>query len=475
MTSIKKNLMYNIFYQILTIVLPLLTAPYISRTLGATNVGIYSYSYSVAYYFILFAMLGISNYGNRTIAMFRDDKEKLSSKFSEIYYIQLFMFSISIIFYLIYTVFINRSNSTIVWLQLIYVFSGVLDISWLFFGLEKFKITVTRNTIIKLLTVLLIFIFVKNESDLWIYTLIMSTGTLLSQLYLWFQLKGIIKFKKCKFNDIKEHIKPILILFVPVISYSIYKVMDKIMLGNMSSFEQVGFYQSSEKIINIPMGIITAVGTVMMPRMSNIISKGDKKNTNEYIRISIKLVTLIGSALTFGIIGTSKVLSIVYFGEDFVSCASILILLSLTIFSLSWANVCRTQYLIPKKEDKKYIISTIVGAVVNLIINIILIPKFGANGAAVGTIFAELCVMLIQLYFVNKNIPILKYILNSIHYIVSGIIMMIVVYIIYKKFGISVNTLILQIGLGGLTYIITCFLFIKIFKDDIFKLLKKIK
>ena len=475
MKSIKKNLLYNILYQILVIVLPLITAPYISRTLGAKNVGVYSYTYSIAYYFILVAMLGINNHGNRTIAMCRDNKEKLSKAFSEIYTIQAFMFCISTIIYIAYVFFFVKEYNLVFWLQLLYVLSGLLDISWLFFGLEEFKITVTRNTIIKLATVALMFIFVKEKNDLWIYTLIMSTGTFLSQLYLWFHLKKILKFKKCKFEDIKKHIKPILILFIPVISYSIYKVMDKIMLGSMTTFEEVAFYQNSEKIIGIPMGVITAVGTVMMPRMSNIISKGDKKNTTEYIRVSIKVVTLIGSALTFGIIGSSKVLAPVYFGKEFVRCSTVMTLLALTIFSLSWANVCRTQYLIPKKEDKVYVRSSIYGAIVNLIINVLLIPKYGANGAAVGTIFAEFAVMITQVVTVNKNIPIVKYIINSLHYIISGLIMMVIVYKIGNFFGINIKSLVIQILCGGISYTCLTFVFIKIFRDDILKMVKKVK
>jgi len=472
MNSVKKNLIYNVLYQVLIIVLPLITAPYISRTLGAKNVGIFSYSYSVANYFVLIAMLGINTYGNRTIAMCRDDKKKLSKTFSEIYTIQFSSFIFSVISYILFISIFNKNDSIISWLQLIYVISGMIDISWLFFGLEQFKITVTRNTIIKILTIVLIFIFVRDKNDLWIYTLIMSIGTFFSQLYLWFNMKKYTYFTKCSIKSLKKHIKPILILFIPVISYSIYKVMDKIMLGNMTSFEEVGFYQNSEKIISIPMGVITALGTVMMPRMSNIIAKGDKKNTKEYIRVSIKVVTCLGAALAFGIIGTSKVLAPVYFGKEFEKCSSILMLLSITIFSLSWANVCRTQYLIPSKKDKVYVNSTIVGAVINLLINLLLIPKFGANGAAVGTIFAEMSLMVIQVIYVNKTIPVVKYIFDSTHYIISGILMMITVYIVGLKLGTTIISLVTQIFVGGLTYTIITLVLMKVLNDDMLPLIK---
>ena len=475
MKTVAKNLLYNIFYQILIILLPLITAPYISRVLGAEKMGIYSYTYSVAYYFLLFAMLGISNYGNRLIASTRDDKDKLNKSFWEVYAIQFFMYIFAIILYVVYTLFINKSNNLITWLQIIYVTSGLLDISWLFFGLEKFKITVTRNTIIKILTVVLMFVFVKKEEDLWKYTLIMALGTFLSQLYLWFQIKKYINFTRIKIKNLKKHIKPILILFIPVIAYSIYKVMDKIMLGSFSTYEQVGFYQSSEKIINIPMGVITAIGTVMMPRMSNIISKGDKNKVNDYIKISIKLVTIVGAAITFGIIGTSNILAPVYFGEEFAPCSKLLMLLSLTIFSLSWANVARTQVLIPQKKDKSYVISTIVGALINLVINILLIPKYGANGAAVGTIFAEFFVMIIQVIIVNKEIPIIKFIIKTIPFMIFGFIMMICINFLGYYLGQSILTLILQVCTGSFIYIILSIIYLIISKDEFLNILKRKK
>lgn len=174
----------------------------------------------------------------------------------------------------------------IVLLQLIYVTSGLFDIGWLFFGLEQFKLTVARNTLIKISTVVLMFVFVHKPSDLWKYTLIMSAGTLFSQAYLWLYVKKYVSFEKCSVKEITSNIKPVLILFIPVLAYSIYKVMDKIMLGNMSSYDQVGFYNNAEKIINIPMGIITALsdnggvtrGICKMDEQNNLTEVVETKN-----------------------------------------------------------------------------------------------------------------------------------------------------------------------------------------------------
>ena len=470
MKSLQKNFLYNVLYQILLVILPLITAPYISRTLGATAVGVYSYTYSVAYYFLLIAMLGIGNHGNRSIAAVRDDRKKLNKTFSSIYSLQVITFSIAILAYAIYLVLFVKDNRLIVLLQLIYVTSGLFDIGWLFFGLEQFKLTVARNTLIKISTVVLMFVFVHKPSDLWKYTLIMSAGTLFSQAYLWLYVKKYVSFEKCSVKEITSNIKPVLILFVPVLAYSIYKVMDKIMLGNMSSYDQVGFYNNAEKIINIPMGIITALGTVMLPRMSNIVANGDKKRVDDYIRISAKLVTLLSSAIAFGLMGVSSVLAPVFFGDEFIACGEIIRLLSVTVFFIAWANVIRTQYLIPNKRDSIYLTSTMVGAILNLIINWMLIPKYQANGAAFGTIVAEFSVMIVQLVAVKNELPMRKYIMSYSPILIIGLIMAVLVDRIGIKLGVSVSTLAIQILAGGFFFCIATIAYLRISNDEMWRL-----
>lgn len=470
MESVKKNFIYNVVYQILLVILPLITAPYIARTLGATAVGIYSYTNSIAYYFILFAMLGISNYGNISIASVRDNKEKLNKTFSTIYQLQFILFILAIVIYCIYSIFFVSENNLIFILQIFYVASGLLDISWLFFGLEQFKLTVFRNVVIKVITLVAMFLFVKNPDDLWIYTLIMSVGTFISQAYLWLYVRKFVKFTRVSFKNIRKILKPVLILFIPVIAYSIYKVMDKIMLGNMANYAEVGYFNNAEKIINIPMGIITALGTVMLPRMSNIIAKKDKDKSKKYISLSLKLVTIISSAISFGLIGISNIFTPVFFGEGYDPCINIIILLSVTVFFISWANVIRTQYLMPNRYDKIYVISTIVGAIVNLIINLLLIHKYKAIGAAIGTIFAEFSVMIIQFIAVKKKIPIFKYIFEYLPILFIGFVMMILVNCIGKYMGISITTIIAQILIGGTFFIIFTMIFICIKRDEFYYL-----
>lgn len=467
MNSVQKNFLYNVAYQILLVLLPLVTAPYISRMLGPTAVGIYSYTNSVANYFLLTATLGIANYGNRSIAAAREDKETLNRTFSSLFCLQAIIFCIGLIAYAFYLFAFVKDNRLVAALQMLYIFSGLLDISWLYFGLEKFKITVTRNIAVKILTVVMVFVLVQEPGDLWKYTLIMVSGNVLSQAYLWFCLKKHAVIVRVKAKEIFCHIKPVLMLFIPVLAYSIYKIMDKIMLGNMSTYEQVGFYNSAEKIINIPMGVITALGTVMLPRMSNSLAKGDAGVVARSIRISTKFVTIVASAIAFGLIGISNGVVPIFFGEGYEPCIRIIQLLSVTVFFVSWANVVRTQYLIPNHYDKIYIISTFVGAVLNFVVNLLLIPTLHATGAAIGTIVAEFSVMITQFVAIRRKMPVYKYIREYVPVLLIGLIMMFAVRYIGVALSSGVISLALQVVGGGVLFCVCVIIFLKIKKDEI--------
>lgn len=460
-TSVKKNFYYNSIYQILTIIIPLITAPYISRVIGPTGNGIYSYTYSIVQYFALFAMLGLNNYGNRSVAKCRNNKEKLSKEFCSIYAMQLMTSLIMLTIYVGYITVFNKKYFIYSLVQLIYLISVCFDINWFFYGLEEFKLTVIRNTIIRLITVIGIFTIVKSEEDLIIYVVLMCISSLISQLILWPFLKKRINFIRPKLSDITKHIIPNLRLFIPVIAISIYKFMDKIMLGNMSTMENVGYYEYAERIINIPLSIITALGTVMLPRISNLVANGQDEKIKFYIDKSIKYMMFLSIPIAVGLIVISPNFIPLFLGEEFLQTAYIIQYLSVTIIFISWANVIRTQYLIPKEKDSIYINSVIIGAVVNFIINIILIPKYQTVGAAIGTIAAEFSVMLYQTIKVRKTLEIKKYLLDTSKFAITGIVMFGVVILLKKIIHNTIGLLIIQVVAGGLVYFILNYQFIK--------------
>lgn len=427
MKSENKNFIYNIIYQILIYIFPLITTPYISRVLGVENIGIYSYTYSIVYMFMLVAMLGINNYGNRAVSRERDDIQKLSETFFSIYYLQLFTcFIISIIYIAFILIFVDRYQNIFI-MQFIYLISVYFDINWFYFGIEKFKITITRNLFIKIVSTILIFLLVKDKSDLIIYTLIMSSSTLISQLYLMIILKKYIKYVKVSLNKVLSNFKGCLILFIPVLAYGIYRVMDKTMIGSLSTVIELGYYENAEKIINIPIAVITALGTVMLPRMSYIF-KNNNENYKKQIYESMKLGLLLSTIMALGLILTADDIALVLFGNEFLVSGTIIKLLTLTIIVSSWANIIRTQFLIPIGADKIYIYSTIGGAVINLVLNLIFIKPFGARGACIGTIAAESYVMLYQTIKTRNKLEIKKYTNLMIKYLIINTSIILVSY-----------------------------------------------
>lgn len=477
MPSIKKNLIYQISYEVLVMLLPIITSPYVSRVLGAMNIGIYSYTYTIANYFVLFAALGIRNYGNREISRVRDDKVKLNKTFSEILSLHILISLVVVLGDIVYTfTMANQEYKLYSLIFGLYVLGALFDISWLFFGLEQFKTTVTRNTVIKFVSVICIFVFVNNENDLWKYVLILALGNFLSQLYLWAYTGKYVEFTKVTFAGIMRHFPQMALLFIPTIAASLYNYMDKIMLGVISGNTQLGFYDNSEKIVFVVVSVLGSLGTVMLPRMSNLIAQGETQKSKKYINDSMHVVILMASAFTFGIIGISKVFAPVFWGEEFTECSLLISALAITLPIRGFAIVLRTQYLIPSKKDKEYTMSVCSGAVVNIILNLVLITPFQAIGAAIATIAAEGSVCLVQILYCRKELPVISYIKSTAAYVLIGILMGSIVYCIGLVLQPNIKTLCIQIIVGVVLYLIMHAIYFKIKRPKlIIELIRSIK
>ena len=449
--SIKKNFILTLLYNLLNILIPFITTPYIARVLGAEKIGIYSYSYSVAYYFVIFTMLGLNNYGNRTIATVRDDKDKLSKTFWNIYYMQLALSLILTGIYILYAAFLAE-NHLIAFLLLFYVVSAGFDITWFFFGIENFQFAVIRNLVIKVLDLGFILLFVKTSNDLWLYTLIMALGFFFSQLFLWTKIASYVHFQKPNRKESMKHVKPNLVLFIPVIAISIYQFMDKIMLGNLSNMQQVGFYDNSEKIIAIPQTAVTALGTVMLPRVSNLYGTKNYSGASQYLKKSILLVAAISSACTFGIVAIAPEFIHLYLGKGFEPCITLLYFLMPCLIFKAYANVIRTQYLIPLKNDNIYVISVCIGAGVNFLFNLLFIPHFQAIGACIGTILAEIIVCLYQMLFLIRQQNVGRYFLYGFVFQAIGTLMFIVLRFL-PSLSNEIYTLTFKITCGSVLFI----------------------
>lgn len=471
--KLKKNLSYQTLYQLLTIITPLIVTPYISRILGSNNIGIYSYTYSIAYYFVMFALMGVMNYGNRTVSANNTTRENRSRVFWEIYSFQFMMAIIMTIGYLIYVLLFCHYQKAISLIQVVYVMSTIVDISWLFFGIEDVKPVVIRNTIVKLVSLIGIFMFVKESTDLWIYTSLLTGGQFIGSATMWLSVKQYVDFVIPTFTGIKKHIIPNIMLFIPVISISVYKTMDKIMLGMLSSDSQVGFYTNAESLINAPMGFIVAVGTVMLPRITNLLSNGDVEQSVKYFKKSLKLTICFSCAVAFGLIAVAPTFVPLYYGDGFNDCIFLIQGQAFVMLFLAWSNVVRTQFLLPHRHDKQYIVSIVSGACINVILNIILIPKYQAAGALIATVFAEGAVCFIQSLDAAKHINMKICIKDNLYFLFSGIIMYILIRAIseFVQIQSSILYLLFQIIFGAIMYIFLMIIYYlimtKIFKKSI--------
>ncbi len=452
--KLRTNFIYNLGYQILAIILPLITAPYISRILGSHNVGVYSYTQAWAHYFFLFAMLGVNNYGNRTIAGVRDDRDKLSITFWEIYTFQFFLGILVSAAYLVYCIYFVKQDALVYFMQFFYVASGWFCINWLMFGLEQFRLTTIRNILVRIGMAVAVFLFVKNQDDLPVYTAIIAVGNLISALVIWpFALKRV-PFKRPSLRGIVKHIMPNLILFWPVIAVSLYNIMDKLMLGMMSSKEEVGFYTYAENIVQVPNTLILALDNVMLPRMANLYAteKGDRAET--LMHNVMMFAMMAAAAMAFGLAGVGPIFAPWFYGAAFARCGLFIVLLCPIIVFKGWAGALRTQYIIPKKKDKVYLISLTAGAIINLVINYGLIPAYQGIGAVIGTIAAEFSVAFIQFFMLRKEIALKQYLSNGLAFCVVGAVMYGVVRALSGISSSAVITMAIQIVCGGMIFVL---------------------
>lgn len=471
MSSLKKNLAFNITYQILILFLPLVTSSYLARVIGAEGIGRYSYAYSIALYFTYFTLLGLNKYGNRKIASVKSNRAILSRAFSEIYLMQIICFAICFIIYLFCSLFIFQDREISLILGM-FVLSSLFDINWFFFGMEMFDKTVIRNAIIKILTTILIFVFVKDRDDVDKYAMIMSAGYLISQLALWPYLRKCIDKVHVHITDLRQHWVPNLSMFMPVIAVSIYRILDKIMLGMFSTHEDLGYFENAEKIVNVPTVIVAALGTVMLPRVTTLISEKKDAEVIRYRNMSVTIVTIFSVGALFGFLGVSESLSIWMYGESFRMSGVIMQYLAFTLVFLGIGDVIRSQYLIPYKYDKIYIVSAFLGAFVNIILNLILIPKYHAVGASIGTIGAEITVCMYQVLMIKKHLPLLKYLKNIVLCSIAGLLMLIIISNINNdSYAIELAN---RVILGLIIYISICtLLYTNIFKQFVSKIRNK--
>ena len=468
MASLKRNVLWNTSYRVFQIVIPLVITPYLSRTLGASGVGMFSYTNAIVSYFALVAMLGVSTHGMRSVASVDSPSRKTFGRvFCNMYAAQLVVGLPVLLLYLFYSVHLSETPLlSALWIPT--MVSALLDISWFVFGTSEFKMPTIRNYVLQIVSTMLVFLFVKNPDDVWIYILVSSITSFASQLCLVPYVAKRVSYVRPDGRMVKSNLKANSLLFLPVAAISVYTMVDKVMLGFMAGMDETGFFTYADKIVSVSMAVLTAFGSVMLPKMTGLVSKGEMDEARKLLGLSMLGMQIIGWGVLFGIIGIAPELVPVFLGDAFVPAFLPLLVLSLRVPLAAATNVLGNQYLLPSGEDALYTKSVCFGALVNIVVNACAIPSFGCIGAAFASVLAELTVLLCQAKWLSRALPLKVYAKQAIPYIVLGVMMLLVVRLVAFGIGLiaipGIVSLLVEIMTSVSVYVLGLFVYARISK-----------
>ncbi len=405
--SLQLNVALSTLYQILTMITPLITAPYTARVLGVSGVGINSFTSSIQSYFVLFAALGTYTYGSREIARNRDDIKRRSQLFWEIELLTLITTAICTLAWGI-VILMGGSNQVYFLILSISLFATFFEISWFFAGIERFDYTVLVNTALKILTIVCIFLFVKTPAHLSRFMLIFALGTLFGNLSMWLFLPKYVQKPDWRNLHIWHHFKSTLIYFVPTIATSVYTMLDKTLIGLITQDNlQNGYYEQATKIINMAKSVaFIALNNVLGSRMSYLFAQNKYEEIRQRTNQSMHYISFMGIGMTFGLIAVAPKFVLAFFGPDYMPVVTVLRVFSPIIPIIGISNCLASHYFTPKGLQKHIAIFLFVGAGVNLVLNCIMIPYAGSLGAAVASVLAELVITVLYIAYSKSFFPI---------------------------------------------------------------------
>ena len=451
-----KNYLYNLSYQILTIILPIITVPYVTRIFTSEDLGNYGFYNSIVSYFSLFAMLGIGIYGTKQIAAARN----VSSTFWNIYAIQLTAGILALFVYVITLVSIPKMSGMVPIILGIVLLTKMIDISWLFTGKEDFKKITLRNTMVKVAGVISIFTFIKSSEDLYLYIFLIVIFDFLGQFVMWIPAKKFIKRPSFDTKIIKKNLHPIVLLFLPQVAISLYVVLDRTLLGLLGSYSDVGIYEQGQKLMSILLTVVSSLGAVMLPRVANLLSERKEKEAQNMVRFSFILYNLIIFPMIFGLIAINEVSVRLFLGQNFQDVKYVLYIIVFNIMFIGWTNILGYQVLVVRNKNKEFMLSTTIPAIVSVAVNITVIPFFGYIGASITSVVVEFLVFAIQWYYsrniINKNLLFNK---DLAKIICSSLVMFGVVMLCKIMLGFDgIVGLVIYLVVGGISYLAMIFL-----------------
>ncbi|WP_051541827.1 flippase [Clostridium lundense] len=446
--SIKYNAILNIIYNITNIIFPLITFPYVSRILLTDGTGKVSFFTSIATYATMFASLGISTYGIRATAKVRDNKKELSKLVQELLGINLIS-TISVLAILIFSAFFVdkfQEEPILFFINCIIVTTAGIGLNWLYSGLEEYEYITKRSIVFKLISLVMVFAFVHERQDYIIYAAITAFSTIGSYICNFYYAHRIISFKLCDDLEFKKHFRPMVYLFASILAVSMYTNLDTVMLGFINGDTEVGLYTVAVKAKWLLLTTVNAISTVLLPRLSYYINEEKFDEFNRILKKSISTIIIIAIPLTFYFIIEAKDTILILGGLGYLNAVKCMQIIMPILLISGFSNITGNQILIPLGKDNCFMVAVVIGAVIDFILNLLLMPRYGCIGAAVATLMAEITQMIIQSWYARK------YILHNINYktIIKTIIAtaIAVVFTLVLNNYLNVNALLSLIILG---------------------------
>lgn len=465
--SLKVNATLNIIKQVCAIIFPLITFPYVSRTLGVDMYGKINFSNSIVSYITLIAGLGVSSYAIREGARIRDDKVKFERFSNEVFSINIVstIFSYIVLFFLILLWNKLDSYKSLILILSINVLLTTLGTDWINTVYEDFLYLTIRYILCQSFAVITTLLFVKSPNDIALYALFSNLGTILANILNIFYIrkKLNIHLKFVLHMNIKNHLKPIMLLFGNMISSMIYLYSDTTMLGAIVGDAAVGYYTVSSKIYSLIKQLINAVSNVLIPRLSHDLGNSSNKETNSNVNSVLGVLSLLVCPISIGMICMGKQIIYLIAGQEYVSAYFALSILSIALIFSTYACIFVSVIMLAQRKDREILKASGISAFINIVLNFVLIPKFSYNAAAFTTLLSEFVMLVQGVYYTRKTITvkiggyIALSILGSFEILM---ICLIVKYIFINK----ILSLILSVIISGVVYGLTLLISYQILK-----------
>ena len=401
--SIKLNYVFNIVRNVLNVIFPLITAPYIARVLEPDGVGLFNFATTYATYFSMFAALGAGMYGIREIAKERDSLEEKTRILSEITSLVFLTTCFCTVIFVLSIFLVPQLNEN----YIIFLIAGFglyltpFRIDWFYQGIEEFGYITLRSFIIKVLSVIALFLFVKEKDDLWIMITLSFASTTLNEIWNFIKLfkSGVRPYFTLHF---RQHIKPMLVLFASVVAISVYTMLDTLMLGFIKDYGEVGFYNNANHIAKALLPVTTSLAAVVMPRLSYYTKTGEWDMINRLMEKSLSVVSFLSFPIAMALILVAPVFIPMFYGELFYGAILPLQILSGVVIAIGLNNLLGIQILVGLGKDKQFLWAVLVGTFSNFFLNLTMIPALGANGAALSSVIAESLILFVEIWLVRK-------------------------------------------------------------------------